>query len=129
MSAFPYDLPYRTRLPPDLKILANRVWSPSGFRRGGGGPLSTLLRALGRKNLTARQLAIAEKFVRVACKDERRDCTALLVRNGTSVRLEVFSSGLFFWETWRVRAVPLALAYRCGSYRVKGGRTMWVEFG
>jgi len=128
MSAMPYELPYPTNLQPGMEILFNQWWSPWLTLPGGRVHFSTLLREL-KAELSAPRQAIAEKFVRAASQAGRRPCTVLLVRRDTSVYLEVFSTDLFFWETWPGRAVALALAYHCGSYAVPSGRAMWIQFG
>ena len=128
MPAFPYGLPYQTRLVPGAEVLVSHWWSPWSQIQGGSVHFSTVLSDLGAR-LAPPRLAIAKKFVRAASQSARRPCTVLLVQKGTSVHLEVFSTDLFFWETWCARAITMALAYHCGSYPVDGGRVMWVQFG
>jgi hypothetical protein len=127
MSEALYGLPYPTRLEPGMEVLVDRLWSPWQPLAGGGGHFSTLLSELEAKLPISRR-AIAGRFVRAASQSGRRPCTVLLVQKDTSVYLEVFSEDLFFWETWLGRAFAFALAYRCGSYAVDGGRAMWIRF-
>ncbi|MGI8331302.1 hypothetical protein ACRYCC_15155 [Actinomadura scrupuli] len=80
------------------------------------------------KLLSGTQLTVAKKFVLTVRGSRQRPFTTLLVRDGASRRLEVFSPELSLWDAWRSRALAMRHHYPCGSYNPGNGRVIWVSF-
>lgn len=120
-------LPYQTQAPHGVWILVHLQWHWLVVQKDTV-PLDRILRDL-EKFLSGAQLAVAKKFVLTACGSRQRPFTTLLVQDGTSRHLEVFSPELSLWDTWRSRALAMTHRYPCGSYDPGNGRVMWVSFG
>jgi hypothetical protein len=119
-------LPYQTQVPLGVWILVHRQWHWLLIHEDSV-PLDRILSDL-EKLLSGAQMTVAKKFVLTARGSGQRPFTTLLVRDGTSRRLEVFSSELSRWDIWRSRALAKKHHYPCGSYNPGNGRVMWVSF-